>query len=610
MVSGLALVPWLSGCRGAESPAVDESDTAHEGRPNDTSTSGGDDTSSSDEDEGGTSGDDLPVEAGWAFVDATREAGLDARRVDPPAQAPNCLVGVTMPGDTCGTERTFGGVTAADFDDDGDVDLYFPDLWGDPQLFENDGTGTFTDTTAARGLDDGFSGGGAAFVDVDKDGDLDLFVAAGTENQHRLYLQEDGYFTGAGPSAGAMGYYNDDHFSTSIAVGDINLDGWPDLFVGSWKQDFNPGVTPRPFTWLLINAGENQPGAFFDRTIEAGLNNVGTISFRTWVFTPAMVDLDNDDWPDVLTIADFGRSELHWNPGSFPLVADMNSGAGEEENGMGLAIADVDADGDWDYFVSSIRDPLGLCEQGGCNWGTDGNRYYRNEGDRSFTEHAAELGLDDAGWGWGALFADFDLDSRMELFVTNGWIDNTLELYAIFKNDPNRLFEMGSGLGASAAWEPWDDVAASVDADTRGQGRGAIAFDLEGDGDLDILIARYGEPPLLLRNERGAPGHWIEIEARGSEGLSHGRDAQVAIQREVGEPWQRLLIGAPSYLGHGALSAHAGLTRDEVAGLRVCWPGSRRMYEATDVAADRTVRVLEGEATVEVGGPCGLAVVE
>jgi hypothetical protein len=255
---------------------------------------------------------------------------------------------------------------------------------------------------------------------------------------------------------------------------------------------------------------------------------------------------------------------------------------------MGSTFGDFDRDGDLDWFVSSIWDPLGLCQAGGCNWGTTGNRLYKNEGGRRFTDATDLAGVRDGGWGWGSCFLDFDHDGDLDLAHTNGIdfpITNQDEPY---ETDATRFF-VNDGEGRMR-----ERAAALGIADT-GSGKGLFSFDHDKDGDLDLFVMQNERGPLVYENVAGARGDWLRIELRGTRSNSFGVGAFVRVTPRPGAaPLVRELQCGANYLAQNELALHFGLGggADRVAEVRVEWPsGARSVLEG--VPRNRTLVIRE-----------------
>ncbi len=526
------------------------------------------------------------------FVDVTAAAGLGGfvqHVQNPPA---SCIMGPN----SC-QERMTGGVAVGDYDGDGDPDVYVTILDGPDELFQNQGNGTFVDAAAAAGLAAfDLQSNGAAFADLDNDGDADLYVttlgAAGDPVNDRHYLfvnQGNGTFVEDAVARGAAIASSATRQGWSIAVGDYDRDGWLDLFVGEWRKD-DPGGSPS-HARLLRNLGPGQPGHFADVTAAAGVDLDGILVFPegVWAFAPAFVDLDGDFWPDLAIASDFGSSRLFWNQGdgSF-LDGTAFSRVGTDENGMGSTFGDVDGDGDLDWFVTSIHDPAETCESPliGCIWGYSGNRLYRQDFGRRFSDATDDRGVRAGYWGWGAAFFDWDQDADLDLVMTNG-VDFPGTDDDAFTLDPMRLWR-NDGPGAMA------EVSAAEGVTDTGSGKGLVTLDYDGDGDEDVLVVNNAAAPVLYEN-RATGGDWLRVRAQGVAVNRDGIGARVRVTTLAGGASQLRVIGVGShYMGHGEPVAHFGLGAPggPVHEVRVEWPNSR-VSVLSGVARNQTLTVVE-----------------
>ncbi len=390
-----------------------------------------------------------------------------------------------------------GGVAAGDYDGDGDVDLYVVrgDL-GANLLYRNDGGNRFVDVADAAGVastkpgGDAYRHSGPTFADVDGDGDLDLFIGGLEGDPNILFSNNgDGTFTDvtAGSGLDGMAAAN----TISAAFGDYDLDGDLDLMLAHWG-------TPRP---LAMNGGrgdteslwrnDSDPtGIRFSSVSEAagvapaviagvgGLVDFGSDSLDyDYSFTPTFARMDDDTYPDLLVVSDFGNSRQFMNNGgagggfAFSDVTDLTVII--DRNGMGSAVGDIDNDGDLDWFVTAI---FGAGE-------TVGNRLYVNDGQGVLEDLTVNAGVADGGWGWAACFADFDLDGNLDIFHTNGW--NNPNAVDDFENDRSRLF-ISQGNGTFV-----EDSLTLGMTDTQ-QGRSVVCADFDSDGDVDIFMTNRG----------------------------------------------------------------------------------------------------------------------
>ena len=404
--------------------------------------------------------------------------------------------GIVNPTDSK-AEMFAGGVAAGDYDGDGDVDLYVvrgnigPNL-----LYRNDGGNDFTDVAAAAGVDHAAPGGagylhsGPAFADMDGDGDLDLFVGGIEGDRCLLFANDgDGTFTDVTVASGvdAMGAKN----TISASFGDYDLDGDLDMMMAHWG-------TPRPLDGsggngntesLWRNDSDANGIRFTNVSVEAGIaatiiaRRGGYHAFQPdaldydYTFTPAFARMDADRYPDILSVADFSNSRVFMSNGENAGIVTFRDATDTsvliDRNGMGAAVGDIDNDGDLDWFVTGI---FGSNE-------TVGNRLYVNDGAGVLADATIGAGVADGGWGWGACFADFNLDGRLDIFHTNGWESNPIDDFA---SDRSRLFI------AEASGLQFQDEAAARGMTDIEQGRGVVCADFDEDGDVDIFMTNRG----------------------------------------------------------------------------------------------------------------------
>ena len=404
--------------------------------------------------------------------------------------------GIVNPTDSK-AEMFGGGVAAGDYDGDGDVDLYVvrgnigPNL-----LYRNDGDNRFTDVAAAAGVDHAAPGGGGylhsgpTFADVDGDGDLDLFVGGMEGDPCILYSNDgDGTFTDVTDASGfkTMGAKN----TISAAFGDYDLDGDLDMMLAHWGTPRPPdGSGGNGDTESLWRNDSDATGIRFTNvSVESGIaasiiaRRGGYHEFQPdaldydYSFTPAFARMDADLYPDILSVADFSNTRVFMSNGEDAGIVSFrdatNNGVIIDRNGMGAAVGDVDNDGDLDWFVTGI---FGSNE-------TVGNRLYLNDGTGTLEDATVGAGVEDGGWGWGACFADFNLDGRLDIFHTNGWESNPID---DFESDRSRLF-----IAASSGLAFVDEAAARGMTDIE-QGRGVVCADFDEDGDVDIFMTNRG----------------------------------------------------------------------------------------------------------------------
>jgi hypothetical protein len=503
---------------------------------------------------------------------------------------------------SCEPFQFSGGAAVTDIDGDGLPDLLLTQVDGPPRLYRQvtgEDLRTFRDVAPEYGLDAvAAPTNGAAFADVDRDGDEDLVLTTLdprlTVDRYVLLLREGDSFEEAGAERGVALPSGRTRAGYGVAVGDYDRDGWVDLHTSDW-HDLS-GLWPS-HSRLLRNRGAEAPGFFVDETVAAGVASFGpdcTVEGGCPIvdFASAFVDFDDDGWPDLLAVRDFGLSRLYWNEGDGTFTDGTEAaGVGTDENGMGSTVGDIDGDGDLDWFVTSIGDPNETCGARPCNWGFSGNRLYRNDGDRAFTDITEEAGVRMGGWGWGAAFLDFDNDGDLDLVMTNGAVlPESTDEDALFNDDPMVLWENdGSGR--------FTDVSARLDPLDLGDGKGLVVFDADGDGDQDFLVVHHGGPPLLYTNAFGAgAGSWLRVDPVST--VSAGPGVEVRVWRTLEEaPLLRTNDSVTHFLGQSERVAHFGLGPDvsEVARVEVTWPSGRRLV-LEDVQAWQTLHPSEDAA--------------
>ena len=316
-------------------------------------------------------------------------------------------------------EKTGGGLGLADIDNDGHPELYVAHGYGTPgKLFSFDGEGFVEredNGIELLGMD--LAG---YFMDIDVDGFKD-FISVQYEGVEVFRNDGTGNFL-VHTDATRI----DNRTATwSMAAADYDLDGDLDLFFTHWGT----GITDGGTEYLWKNNGE---GVFIDASFRVPIKvTMAADNLESeYSFTPTFADFDSDGFPDLLIAGDWESSQVLQNAVGGNVFFDFTTEVISDENGMGSAVADYDRDGDLDWFVSSIWDPNASSN------GT-GNRLYRNmDGRGTFEDVTDEAGVREGDWGWGSCFADFDNDGHVDLFHTNGYQEPRPQ----FHDDPSRLF--------------------------------------------------------------------------------------------------------------------------------------------------------------------------
>lgn len=486
-----------------------------------------------------------------SFVDVTESAGIVFEPADPLCVSCENWVG--------------GAVAIGDYDGDGDDDIYLTRRDTADMLFRNESDGTFVDVAATAGLGDPtIPSNGAAWADIDSDGDLDLLVTTQGATRHYLFVNTDGQFR---EDALARGVALESEAATSgfsASFGDFDRDGWLDLHITEWRRELPQGALSRAV--LLRNRGESAPGFFEDVTDAAGVSLAALRPGAVFAFTSTFSDLDDDGWPDLAIAGDFGTSRLFWNnqDGTFT-DGTLAAGVGGDENGMGSAIGDYDGDGRLDWFVTSIFDPDPRCPPP-CDWGASGNRLYRNRGDRTFEDTTEATGVRDGGWGWGASFLDYDNDSHLDLVMTNGTVMAEHTVEDKYNDDPMRLWRSSA--------DGFVELATSAGLAETGPGKGLAIFDYDQDGDQDIVVVNDPGGPRLFRNDGGNRASWLRLKLQGQFPNQAALGARVELFAPDGSLTQvREVRGGNQFLGQSETIVHFGLGATERIGrVRVRWP--------------------------------------
>lgn len=441
----------------------------------------------------------------------------------------------------------------ADIDLDGDFDLYLDNGDGNAnQLYLNQGDGTFLDIAPQAGVAlTNFPASTVFFFDYNNDNYPDLFVSGLPGYPLRIFANNQRQ---AFEEVDASSVLDCSTSIYSMSAGDLNQDGYLDLFTTHWNT-----LDTNQHLWI-----NEKDGSFRGSDHEWGwYNPFGEMDFS---FAANFADINHDGWPDLLLSADFGTSQVWLNDTGDRLLHATDPEVISDENGMGGTVGDYDNDGDLDWFVTAVYDHDGVTEG---NWGKTGNRLYQNDGAGNFQEVSQQAGVRNGAWGWGASFADFNNDGWLDIVHTNGWPRGSEQFY----QDSVRLFiSQQDGTFHEMAWE--------LGLQDTKQGRGLAVFDYEQDGDLDIIISNYRDSPSLWRNnlDKVSNANFLTI---GFSGVPLNEVIGTRITSYTSAHQQlRVVSCGTNYNSQNPLEVHFGLGDAAVIdSLVVEWPnGQRHIY--------------------------------
>jgi enediyne biosynthesis protein E4 len=445
-------------------------------------------------------------------------------------------------------------VCAGDYDNDGYTDIFIT-YWGRNLLYHNNGDGTFKDATQKAGLGskDTRWGSGCTFVDYDRDGKLDLFVAN--------YLKFD-LAKAPEPGKGANCFWK----------------GVP--------VNCGPKGLPTDTNLLYHNNGD---GTFKDVSESSGIAKVS----GRYSMTATTLDFNNDGYMDIYVACDSTASTLYRNnhDGTFTDVA-LEAGTaynedGQAQAGMGVAVGDYNGDGLADIFKTHFSDDLPAL--------------YKNSGRDFFEDASRAAGFDHTRYvEWGAGFADFDNDGWPDILIATGSVYPEVE--KIFKEYPHRsprLLYRNQGDGR------FQEVTAQAGPGilTPKSSRGCAFGDFDNDGDIDVLVMNMNEPPLLMRNEynragRQGPHNWLTVKLDGTKSNRSAIGARVTLKTNSHIQVQEI-TSQSSYYSHNDLRLHFGLgTNRKPDQLEIRWPGGQ-IEIIKNIPVNQIIKIKEGSGIVK-----------
>ena len=538
------------------------------------------------------------------FTDITREAGVTFIHC-------NGAYGEKLLPETMG-----GGVAFLDYDNDGNQDLLFVNStnwpWHVPNgkkpptmaLYHNDGHGHFTDVTKGSGLDVSFYGMGVAVGDYDNDGLPDVFITAVGGN-HLFHNEGEGKFREVTKEAGVGGA--PDAWSTSAAWLDYDNDGRLDLFVCDyvkWSREIDAEVgykidgrtraygQPMNFQGAFAHLYHNEGGGrFTDVSLRAGVQvknpTTGVPVAKSLGVAP--VDANGDGWMDLVVANDTVPNFLFLNQhdGTFKEVGALAGLAfdsyGNTRGAMGINTARYRNDGRLGIAIGNFANEMTAL-------------YVAQNTPTNFSDEAITEGLGPASrrfLKFGLFFFDYDLDGRLDLLTANGHLET--EIHKIQQSQtyrqPAQLFwNAGDREGGCFVLVPPEKAGADLFQPI--VGRGSAFADIDGDGDLDVVLTQVGGPPLLLRNDQQLGHHWIRLKLVGTKSNRDAIGAWIQVRLEGRTLW-RQVMPTRGYLSQSELPVTIGLgaaTRPEA--VEILWPSGTRQRLET-IATGRLVTVTE-----------------
>ena len=541
------------------------------------------------------------ADLGISFLNIARESGLNAKTIYGGEHKNKYLL-----------ETTGCGVAFYDYDNDGWLDIFLVNgsrLEGFPagrepfsHLFKNNRDGTFTDVTLKAGVAHSGWGQGCCVGDYDNDGWDDLFVTYFGKNV--LYHNNgDGTFSDVTEKAGVAG--NGKRWNTGCAFVDYDRDGRLDLFVANYiDMDLATAPVPEsgPCLYKSIMVACGPPGLMGGKNILFHNNGDGTFTDvsqtsgilganGTYGLGVLTADFDNDGWPDIYVADDSTASALYQNKknGKFQDIA-IEAGCalspdGKPQAGMGVSAADYDMDGNLDIVKT--------------NFAGDTPSLYHNLGGASFedTTFQAGLGAHTQFLGWGCGFFDMDNDGWPDILICNGHVYPEVEQlkteagYAqrklLYQNLHNGhfadiSFQAGPGISQPSA------------------SRGAAFGDFDNDGDIDVVVNCVNDYPQLLRCDSKLEHNWIKVRTIGTKSNRSGIGARIACVTQVpgeSKPHRQIdeVRSGGGYFSQNDLRVHFGLGKAEkVDLLEIRWP-SGQLDTLKDVKANQVIYVKEGE---------------
>jgi hypothetical protein len=502
-------------------------------------------------------------------------------------------------------ETLGAGAAFIDADGDGWIDIFLVNGkdWtphgrkSTSALYRNNKNGTFTDITAGSGLDVEMYGIGVAVGDFDNDGRDDIYVTA-LDGDHLFHNEGGGKFKDVTKTSGIQNA----SFGTSAAWFDYDRDGKLDLFVANYVQ-----WTPKGDLWCSIDGAtksyctpESYKGTQSKLYHNLGNGRFEDVTVKAGLGEPtskslgvSVIDYDGDGWPDLFITNDTQPNKLyHNNRNGTFSELGMSAGVAFGEDGVARGAMGVD----WADYDRSGRAHLLVG-----NFSNQMLGLYHNEGNGLFVDEAplSTVGRESLlSLTFGAFFFDYDLDGYPDILTANGHIEEE-----IGRVQPKIKYKEPPLLFRNAGGKKFENVSAKVgEAFTVPMvARGAIFGDYDHDGDLDVLFSVNNGPARLLRNDGGNRNHWLCIKTVGTKSNRDGIGAVVRIESASGKQWNAVRSGS-SYASQSDLAVTFGLGGDtSVKTIQVDWPsGTKQNF--TGIPANQFITIDESKGIVAKSG--------
>lgn len=504
-------------------------------------------------------------------------------------------------------ETLGSGAAFLDFDGDGWLDIFLVNSrdWTPragrkslSALYRNNGKGGFTDVTAGSGLDVEMYGMGVAVGDYDNDGRPDIYVTA-LGGDHLFHNLGGGKFKDVTKAAGI----DNANFGTSAAWLDYDKDGRLDLFVANYVQ-----WSPKNDIWCSLDGSsksyctpESYKGTASKLYHNLGGGKFEDASAKAGVDDPnskslgiAVFDYDGDSWPDLFVANDTQPNKLYHNQKN-GTFAEVGMTAGVAYSEDGVARGAMGVD-------AADYDRSGHPHLVIGNFSNQMLGLYHNEGGRLFVDDAARSAVGRKSLltlAFGVFFFDYDLDGYLDIFVGNGHIEEEIE-----RVQPKVKYREAPHLFRNLGPKGFEDVAPKLGSDFMQPllARGAVYGDYDRDGDLDVLINQNDGPARLYRNDGGNQNNFITVRTRGVTSNRDGIGAVVRVESAGGKQWNTVRSGS-SYCSQSDLALTFGLGSDTtVTAIEVDWPSGQK-DRVTSVPANQFLVIEEGKGVVDKSGP-------